>query len=184
MFDVGFWELAIIGVVALVIVGPERLPGLARTAGLWVGKARRMVSDVKRDIDRELKASEMSELSTIKKDIDKAGDEMRKAAEEVTDASGIEETGASLKQTFKDAAPTGDEFDELDQVAKEFSDELEQAHQSTAASDTAGSTPERSDGASQLSRPSSLSESSQATDPAVPGENSSDFTERSEIGKS
>ncbi|MYH91702.1 MAG: twin-arginine translocase subunit TatB, partial [Gammaproteobacteria bacterium] len=62
MFDVGFWELTIIGVVALIIVGPERLPGLARTAGLWIGKARRMVTDVKRDIDRELKASELSGL--------------------------------------------------------------------------------------------------------------------------
>ena len=125
MFDVGFWELTIIGVVALVIVGPERLPGLARTAGLWVGKARRMISDVKRDIDRELKASEMSELSSIKKDIDKAGDEMRKAAEEVKDSSGIDEVDSSLKETFKDAAPIKQELDELDQAAKEFTDELE-----------------------------------------------------------
>lgn len=127
MFDVGFWELTIIGVVALVIVGPERLPGLARTAGLWVGKARRMVSDVKRDIDRELKASEMSELSTIKKDIDQAGDEMRKAAESVKDSSGIDEVESSLNQTFKDAAPIKQELDELDQATKEFTDELEGA---------------------------------------------------------
>ncbi|MGI9318463.1 MAG: Sec-independent protein translocase protein TatB [bacterium] len=127
MFDVGFWELAIIGVVALVIVGPERLPGLARTAGLWVGKARRMISDVKRDIDRELKASEMSELSTIKKDIDKAGEEVRQAAESVKESSGVDEVESSLKQTFKDAAPIEQELDELDQAAKEFSDELKQS---------------------------------------------------------
>jgi sec-independent protein translocase protein TatB len=125
MFDVGFWELTIIGIVALVIVGPEKLPGLARTAGLWVGKARRMISDVKRDIDRELKASEMSELSTIKKDIDQAGDEVRKAAESVKDSSGIDEVESSLNQTFKDAAPIKQELDELDQAAKEFTDELE-----------------------------------------------------------
>jgi sec-independent protein translocase protein TatB len=42
MFDIGFWEMAFIGVIALVVIGPERLPGVARTAGLWVGKARRM----------------------------------------------------------------------------------------------------------------------------------------------
>lgn len=125
MFDVGFWELAIIGIVALVIVGPERLPGLARTAGLWVGKARRMMSDVKRDIDRELKASEMSELSSIKKDIDQASEEVRKATESVKEESGVDEVQSSLKQTFKDAAPIKQELDELDQAAKQFSDEQE-----------------------------------------------------------
>lgn len=125
MFDVGFWELAIIGIVALVIVGPERLPGLARTAGLWVGKARRMMSDVKRDIDRELKASEMSELSSIKKDIDQASEEVRKATESVKEESGVDEVQSSLKQTFKDAAPIKQELDELDKAAKQFSDEQE-----------------------------------------------------------
>ncbi len=57
MFDIGFWELAVIGVVALIILGPERLPGAARTAGLWIGKARRMFADVKADIDKELRDS-------------------------------------------------------------------------------------------------------------------------------
>ena len=51
--------------VALVVVGPERLPGFARTAGLWVGKAKRMVNDVKLEIDQELAADE------LKKTLDK-----------------------------------------------------------------------------------------------------------------
>jgi len=59
MFDIGFWELAVIGVVALLVIGPERLPGLARTAGLWLGRARGFVSSVKADIDRELAADEL-----------------------------------------------------------------------------------------------------------------------------
>jgi len=59
MFDIGFWELAVIGVVALLVVGPERLPGLARTTGHWVGRARRFVSGVKADIDREIAADEL-----------------------------------------------------------------------------------------------------------------------------
>ena len=59
MFDVGFFELLLIGVVTLLVVGPERLPKLARTAGLWMGKARSMVSQVKADIDRELAAEEL-----------------------------------------------------------------------------------------------------------------------------
>ncbi len=59
MFDIGFWELAVIGVVTLLVVGPERLPGLARTTGHWVGRARRFVSGVKADIDREIAADEL-----------------------------------------------------------------------------------------------------------------------------
>lgn len=61
MFEIGFWELVMIGVVALIVVGPERLPGLARKAGLWVGKARRMVAEVKADVDRELHLEELKQ---------------------------------------------------------------------------------------------------------------------------
>jgi Tat protein translocase TatB subunit len=52
MFEIGFWEMIMVGVVMLIVVGPERLPGLARTAGLWIGKARRMFAEVKADVDR------------------------------------------------------------------------------------------------------------------------------------
>jgi len=62
MFDIGFWELLLIGVVALLVVGPERLPKLARTAGLWIGRGRRMLSSVKAEIDRELKAEELKQI--------------------------------------------------------------------------------------------------------------------------
>ncbi len=62
MFDVGFMELLLVGVVALLVVGPERLPGLARTAGAWVGRARSFVGNVKADIDRELKAEELKRI--------------------------------------------------------------------------------------------------------------------------
>ena len=62
MFDIGFWELALVGLVALLVVGPERLPRLARTVGLWIGKGRRFVSTVKADIERELKAEELKRI--------------------------------------------------------------------------------------------------------------------------
>jgi sec-independent protein translocase protein TatB len=62
MFDVGFFELLLIGVVALLVVGPERLPKLARTAGLWIGKGRRFISSVKADIEREIKAEELKKI--------------------------------------------------------------------------------------------------------------------------
>lgn len=59
MFEIGFWELVVVAVVALIVVGPEKLPGLARTAGLWLGKARRMIANVKAEVDRELQLEEL-----------------------------------------------------------------------------------------------------------------------------
>ena len=64
MFDIGFWEISLIAIVALLVFGPEKLPGVARTAGLWIGRARRLVTTVKQDIDRELHLQEMRD--TIK----------------------------------------------------------------------------------------------------------------------
>jgi len=66
MFDIGFFELCVIGVVALLVLGPERLPRAARTAGLWVGRAKRMVSQVKRDIDEEIRQEELSGIKELK----------------------------------------------------------------------------------------------------------------------
>jgi len=62
MFDIGFSELVLIGVVALVVIGPERLPKVARTAGLWVGRMRGLVMSVKADIDHELRAEELKRI--------------------------------------------------------------------------------------------------------------------------
>lgn len=63
MFDIGFWELAIITVVALLVIGPERLPAVARTLGFWLGKARRFVASVQDDFQREVvKAEELKRL--------------------------------------------------------------------------------------------------------------------------
>lgn len=59
MFDIGFSEVILIFVIALLVVGPERLPRIARTFGLWVGKMRGFVSSVKADIDRELATEEL-----------------------------------------------------------------------------------------------------------------------------
>ena len=62
MFDVGFQELALISVIALIVVGPERLPKMARTVGLWTGKIRYYVGQVKKDIEREVRAQELKEM--------------------------------------------------------------------------------------------------------------------------
>lgn len=58
MFDIGFWELCLVAVVALIVFGPEKLPEVARSAGLWIGRARRFMATVKQEIDRELHLQE------------------------------------------------------------------------------------------------------------------------------
>lgn len=62
MFDVGFWEILLILVLALVIIGPERLPGAARQAGFWVGKARRYIEGVRSEVESELDVSEFKRM--------------------------------------------------------------------------------------------------------------------------
>lgn len=59
MFDIGFTELLLVGIVALVVLGPDRLPGAVRTAGLWIGRIKRSFSAIKADIEREIGADEI-----------------------------------------------------------------------------------------------------------------------------
>lgn len=102
MFDVGFMELVLIGVVALLVIGPERLPKVARTAGLWLGKGRRFISSVKSDIEQELKAEELKRILAeqaksnpvhdIIEDIGKTTGEIKSQAE-----SAVSDLGASAK---------------------------------------------------------------------------------------
>jgi sec-independent protein translocase protein TatB len=62
MFDIGFTELLVIGVVALIVIGPEKLPRMARTAGHLAGRLQRYVADVKADINREIELDELRKM--------------------------------------------------------------------------------------------------------------------------
>ncbi|MEE9222551.1 MAG: Sec-independent protein translocase protein TatB [Nitrosomonadaceae bacterium] len=64
MFDISFIEIMVIAAVALIVVGPEQLPKVARTLGHLLGRVRRYVSDVKNDIQREMEVEELNELHT------------------------------------------------------------------------------------------------------------------------
>ena len=74
MFEIGFWELIVVGVVAMIVVGPEQLPGLARKAGFWLGKARRMIAEVKADVDRELHLEEIKQTLRQQADLGEVKD--------------------------------------------------------------------------------------------------------------
>jgi len=87
MFDIGFWELALIGVVALLVVGPDRLPALARTVGLWVGRIRRYVSTVRDDIEREIQADELKSLLSKTDDLNPLKDIIEETTNTIGEAN-------------------------------------------------------------------------------------------------
>ncbi len=63
MFDIGFTEIIIVGVVALIVLGPERLPSAVRTAGLWLGRIKRTIGSVQKEISEELRVEEMRQAA-------------------------------------------------------------------------------------------------------------------------
>lgn len=99
MFDIGFSEMIVIAIVALVVIGPERLPRVARTAGLLLGRLQRYVSDVKSDINREIQLDELKKLQS----------EIRDSARSVEQSltSGVQEvrqTAQSVSESLTPAA--------------------------------------------------------------------------------
>lgn len=91
MFDISFSELFVIGLVALIVIGPQRLPKVARTAGYLFGRLQRYVNDVKADIGREMELDELRKLRSqfedaarsVEKSVHEAGREMRAASDEI-----------------------------------------------------------------------------------------------------
>jgi len=84
VFDIGFGELLLIAVVALVVLGPERLPKAARFAGLWVRRARNQWDSVKQELERELHAEELKRnLDAVRQSMQQAEREMRDGAHQV-----------------------------------------------------------------------------------------------------
>ena len=61
MFDIGFWEILLVAVVALIVVGPERLPKLIRVTGLWIGRAQASLQAIRNEISKELRDQELKE---------------------------------------------------------------------------------------------------------------------------
>ncbi|MFZ3174578.1 MAG: Sec-independent protein translocase protein TatB [Thiobacillus sp.] len=92
MFDFGFLELVTIGVVALVVIGPERLPKVARTAGLLYGRMQRYVSSVKSDISNEIQLDEMRRV----------GQDFKASVESAV--SGVEQEATAVDDYLRDEA--------------------------------------------------------------------------------
>jgi len=95
MFDIGFLEMMTIGIVALVVIGPERLPEVAAKVGRYVGKAQRFVRGVRSDISRELETGDLKKLLGDQKD---QIDELRNMVKTAT-----KDIETSTSGAFKDA---------------------------------------------------------------------------------
>ncbi|HEX4985592.1 MAG TPA: Sec-independent protein translocase protein TatB [Burkholderiales bacterium] len=134
MFDIGASELLVIGVVALIVIGPERLPRVARTLGHLVGRMQRYVGEVKADINREIELEELrklkstmqdaardieqtvtSQVNYIESEVKQAGDEIQKQVESAAaEVKGIQMVPAAAPSNAP-AAPSA----ELPQAANE-----------------------------------------------------------------
>ena len=68
MFDLSFWEILVIGIIAVIVVGPERLPGMAYTAGKWITKVKRFVANAKAEVESEFNTAELRKLMSAQEE--------------------------------------------------------------------------------------------------------------------
>jgi sec-independent protein translocase protein TatB len=105
MFDIGFWEIGIIGVIALLVIGPERLPAVARTVGLWISKAKGFVQAVQSDVKKEINKTEelknliekQSQIKEMHEIIEQTVDDVRATVSVNANLSESEESPKSIK---------------------------------------------------------------------------------------
>ena len=113
MFDIGFSELVVIGLVALVVVGPKRLPVATRTLGPLVGRAQRYVNDVKSDIQRQM---DIEELRKVQQQVQNVGQEIQAGVQRVE--TEVNAVTSDLSQTTD--AWEGFESSESTPVSRQF----------------------------------------------------------------
>ena len=113
MFDIGFLELVLVGIIGLIILGPERLPVAARTLGRWIGRAKRMVSQFTQEIDKEIEIEELkAQLKKQGESLDINSD-VRQIQETVSKA--LQEAERDAEHLYENELPEhqGEEFEPL-----------------------------------------------------------------------
>lgn len=110
MFEIGFWQLVLVAVIALVVLGPERLPVVARSIGRWTGQAKGYMRGLKAELDRELRLKELeAELQAARREAEVMGGELRDGLDaslptaDIGDASAAEPPAASGAGLGRDA---------------------------------------------------------------------------------
>ena len=100
MFDIGFTELVLVGVVGLLVIGPERLPEAIRTASLWLGRLKRGFNDIKREVQQELHKDE------VMQELRKTGQQLKSQADEF--GHDLQNSTANLTNPVADDTPLQD----------------------------------------------------------------------------
>ena len=100
MFDFGLWEIAIIGIITLIVVGPEKMPALARKAGLYAGKLKKFITKIKTDINDELKADELKKQLSFKDDDLSLSQTLKEAKSSIDE---IKQEGRKFAETSSDS---------------------------------------------------------------------------------
>ncbi|WP_386079944.1 Sec-independent protein translocase protein TatB [Vreelandella sp. F11] len=119
MLDIGFLELMLIGIVGLLVLGPERLPRAARTAGMWIGKIKRTVSGMQREISAQLEAEELRQkLNEQQKKLDDSLKRAKLDVESITD-SPTEAAPAQQSDTEQRVAKASSRLDDALQTVRE-----------------------------------------------------------------
>lgn len=139
MFNIGSFEVLLIFIIALLVLGPERLPGAVRTAGLWVGRFRRSFYKVKNEIERELNADEirrqlhnetvMAEIEDAKSNIEGVAKDTEKSVNNIVNSANFD-PGASQATAETARKNSDDESAAIESLAssdKSLSDELKEA---------------------------------------------------------
>lgn len=113
MFDIGFWELILIAVIGLVVLGPERLPVAIRNVSRWVGAAKRMAGSVREELEQELKVQEMRDnlkkaeqmnLHNLSPELQQSVDELKQAAADVQRPFSSKPDAVNETESFKNKA--------------------------------------------------------------------------------
>lgn len=139
MFNIGSFEVLLIFIIALLVLGPERLPGAVRTAGLWIGRFRRSFYKVKNEIERELNADEirrqlhnesvMAEIEDAKSNIEGMADDTKKSVNNIVNSANFD-PGASQAASESAKKNSDDEsaaVESLSKNDKSLTDELADA---------------------------------------------------------
>jgi len=130
LFDVGFQEIVLIGIIALLVIGPERLPSVARSVGLWIGKVQRFVAGVKTDIRNELQNETRNEFTrsanlasnSLTEGMSSAVEQVRGAAEAVKDSAVATGGGGSDSSGTSSSGDNADSGDRVSATAEISSD--------------------------------------------------------------